>query len=120
MYTASALSNHVEEYNILVIEDNPGDFALVEEFLHEQFKRLNLFHAKTYKDAKAVLSGENCNKLDVILLDLSLPDKTGTELINDVIALCNDTPVVILTGYENLRFGITALSLGVSDYILKD
>jgi len=120
MYAASALPNDVEEYNILVIEDNPGDFALVEEFLLEQVKRLNLFHAKTYKEASAVLSGENCHKLDVILLDLSLPDKTGTELINDVVALCNDTPVVILTGYENLRFGVTALSLGASDYILKD
>jgi FixJ family two-component response regulator len=120
MFTASALPNQVEEYNILVIEDNSGDFALVEDFLLEQVKRLNLFHAKTYKESKGVLCGEQCNKLDVILLDLSLPDKTGIELINDIVALSNDTPVIILTGYENLRFGVTALSLGASDYILKD
>jgi len=120
MFAATALPDHVEEYNILVIEDNSGDFALVEEFLLEQVKKLNLFHAKTYKEARAILSRENCSTLNVILLDLSLPDKTGTELITDVVALCNDTPVVILTGYENLRFGVTALSLGVSDYILKD
>jgi DNA-binding NarL/FixJ family response regulator len=117
IYATRALPNDIEAYSILVIEDNPGDFALVEEFLFEQVKRLNLFHAKTYS---AILSGENCHKLDVILLDLSLPDKTGTELINDVTALCNDTPVVILTGFENLSFGVTALSLGASDYILKD
>lgn len=118
MYAAGALPDHIRKYNVLVIEDNPGDFALVEEFLLEQIKGLSLQHAKTYKEARAILSDQG--PFDIILLDLSLPDKTGAELIHDIVALSNSTPVVILTGYENVRFGVTALSLGASDYILKD
>jgi PAS domain S-box-containing protein len=53
-------------------------------------------------------------------LDLTLPDKSGTELIADVIAISADCPVIVLTGYSNAAFGIKSLSLGISDYLLKD
>src|SRR3569833_216549 len=107
------------EFDILVIEDNPGDFALVEEFLLEQIKTLNLTQAKNYREAKNILNGK-CGQFDVILLDLSLPDKTGIPLINEVKSLCRDTPVIVLTGYTDFSFGIQSLSLGVSDYVLKE
>jgi len=106
-------------YKILVIEDNPGDFALVEDFLLEQIDDLVLLHAKSYKDAKEVLS-ENYNTLDIVLLDLSLPDKTGIPLIRGIVALSGNAPVIVLTGYPDFEFGVKSLSLGVSDYILKD
>lgn len=120
MSTANSVSNNIEKYSILIIEDNPGDFALVEEFLLEQVKELKLLHAKTYKEAKAILSAESPGVFDAVLLDLSLPDKTGVELISDVVASSDNTPVIILTGYENFSFGVRSLSLGVADYILKD
>jgi len=120
MNAISALSTNIERYSILIIEDNPGDFALVEEFLLDQVKDLSLLHAKTFKEAKAIMSDECAHEFNVILLDLSLPDKTGVELITDVVALSNSTPVIILTGYENFSFGVRSLSLGVADYILKD
>lgn len=106
-------------YNILVIEDNPGDFALVEEFLLEQIDDLTLSRAKNYKEAKAILSADN-NNFDIVLLDLSLPDKTGVPLIQEIVTMCTNAPVIVLTGYADFNFGVTSLSLGVSDYILKD
>ncbi len=42
--------------NILVVEDNPGDYALVEDFLFELKNEFNLKHAQTCKEAKAMLS----------------------------------------------------------------
>jgi len=106
-------------YNILVIEDNAGDFTLVEEFLLEQIGDLNLSHAKNYKEAREILS-TGCNKFDVILLDLSLPDKTGIPLIQEIVAVCVNVPIIVLTGYADFNFGAKSLSLGVSDYILKE
>jgi len=108
-----------KDLNILVIEDNPGDFMLVEEFLLEQAKALNLTHAKNYRQAKNILNGKG-GQFDVILLDLSLPDKIGVPLINEVKNLCGDTPVIALTGYTDLFFGIKSASSGVSDYLLKE
>jgi PAS domain S-box-containing protein len=106
-------------YNILIIEDNPGDFVLVEDFLFDQIEAPVISQAKTFKEAKDVLLNGQC-KFDIILLDLSLPDKTGEALILDIIEICANVPVIVLTGYSDFTFGVKSLSLGVSDYILKD
>src|SRR5882757_5581342 len=105
--------------HILVIEDNPGDFALVEEFLLEQIDAPVISHALDYKTAKDMLSARG-HPFDVILLDLSLPDKTGMPLIQEIVEISLNTPVIVLTGYTDFEFGVKSLSLGVSDYILKD
>jgi DNA-binding NtrC family response regulator len=120
MDTASNLLNNTEKYSVLVIEDNLGDFALVEEFLLEKVNAFDLHHTRTFKDTKLMLSKRNARNFDAILLDLSLPDKTGIDLINEIVALCNGTPVIILTGHDNFCFGLKSVSLGVSDYIIKD
>jgi len=105
--------------SVLVIEDNPGDYALVEDFLSENKKEFILQHAQTCKEAKAILNGGE-TLFDVILLDLSLPDKTGIELISEIVAISRATPVIVLTGSESVHFGVKSLSLGIADYLLKD
>jgi len=107
------------DLNILVIEDNPGDFALVEEFLLEQIEGASISHAWNYVEAKGVLTADD-TPFDIILLDLSLPDKTGMPLIRDIVGLNLNAPIIVLTGYADLAFGVKSLSLGVSDYLLKD
>jgi len=107
------------EFNFLVIEDNPGDFVLIEEFLSEQIKIYSLEHARNFQEAKNILSKDD-NTFDIILLDLSLPDKTGLPLIQEIVKLSLNTPIIILTGYADASFGIKSLSLGISDYLLKD
>jgi YesN/AraC family two-component response regulator len=55
-----------------------------------------------------------------VLLDLSLPDNAGEQLIKDIIEASNQAPVIVLTGYVDFDFGVKSLSLGVFDYMLKD
>ena len=105
------------EYKVLVIEDNNGDFALIEDFLFEQIETPVVFIANSFKSAKMCLKKD---RFDIILLDLSLPDKTGESLIRDIVALSAKTPVIVLTGYVDFSFGVKSLSLGAADYILKD
>jgi len=106
-------------YRVLVIEDNPGDYALVENLLVENFEKVVITHANDFSSAMKVLSTENC-PFEVILLDISLPDKAGEPLIKEVAELCPVAPVIVLTGYSDLKFGVKSLSLGASDYLLKD
>ncbi len=108
-----------KDYQILVIEDNPGDFALVEDFLFEHIEAPVIVQASTFKEAKYRLIQADC-KFDIILLDISLPDNTHEQLIREIMELCNDIPVIVLTGYTDFAFGVRSLSLGVSDYLLKD
>jgi PAS domain S-box-containing protein len=108
-----------EELSVLIVEDNPGDFALVEEFLLEQMPQSVIVQAKNYKEARETLCAADMN-FDVILLDLSLPDKTGISLIKEIVELSEGMPVIVLTGYTDVAFGVNSLALGVSDYILKE
>jgi signal transduction histidine kinase len=108
-----------KNYNILVIEDNPGDYALVEDLLKEHIPVPEIVNATTFKGAKLFLTNKTI-ACDVILLDLGLPDGDGEALIAEIIALCPECPVIVLTGYADLDFSIKSLSLGIADYLLKD
>lgn len=104
--------------NILVIEDNPGDYVLIEEYLAEGLESSNIRHVQTFNKAKTALA--ETQDFDVILLDLSLPDQSGENLVKKMMELAGQTPVIVLTGFENQEFGLKTLSMGVSDYLLKD
>lgn len=108
-----------QHYKLLVIEDNEGDFILLETYLQETFKSIKLERAKTFKQAKQFIENPYM-EFDVVLLDLSLPDKSCQQIIEEILDLCPAIPVIVLTGYGDLNFGATSLSLGISDYILKD
>jgi PAS domain S-box-containing protein len=111
---------HIKRHQtILIIEDNPGDFALVEEYLFEQIEAPLITHVCNYQEARNLLN-EGKTIFDIILLDLSLPDKTGVPLIELIVEMSSKTPVIVLTGYADFNFGVKSLSLGISDYLLKD
>ena len=106
-------------YHVFVIEDNPGDFMLIADYLEEQVEGPHITHAKNFKEARQLFLAAK-EKVDVILLDLSLPDKSGEELITETLLFCSECPVIILTGHTDVEFSIRSLSLGISDYLLKD
>lgn len=108
-----------KEYKILVVEDNLGDFMLVEEYLDETILSPYILRCENFKQAKETLLRENKN-LDVVLLDLSLPDKSGETLINEVVDISEGLPIIVLTGYTDANFAIKSLSMGVCDFLLKD
>jgi PAS domain S-box-containing protein len=106
------------ELNILIVEDNPGDFILIEEYLKEKSSHLTLYRARTFIEAGEKIKGRT--HFDAILLDLSLPDSSGEVLVKEIIQLAGSTPIVVLTGFSDKDFGIKTLSWGISDYLLKD
>lgn len=105
-------------FRILVIEDNPGDFLLVQTYLAEEILSPEIENARSFGHAVSILS--EAAAFDVILLDLTLPDKSGQELITEVLKIASDRPVIILTGYLDIEFSRQSISLGISDYLLKD
>ena len=108
-----------KQYQILVVEDNPGDYTLIADYLEERFELPLISWAKDFKEAEAVLKNE-AQPCDLVLLDLSLPDKSGEELIHEVAKLSHQIPLIVLTGYSDIAFGLKSLSFGVSDYLIKD
>jgi PAS domain S-box-containing protein len=104
---------------ILVIEDNPGDFLLIRDYLEEQIESLDLAHTTRFSEARDLLNNKE-HAFDVILLDLTLPDNFGEQLITDIMSMNNGVPVIVLTGFSDFDFGVKSLSLKASDYLVKD
>ena len=113
------MSKTQSRYDILVVEDNPGDYVLVEDFLEETAIVKKLCWAEDFKSAVEILN-EKGFQIDLIFLDLSLPDMAGEELIREIQKLTNNKPIIILTGYSDADFAVKSLSLGASDYLVKD
>src|SRR5690606_39654514 len=84
-------------YKILVVEDNEGDYILVEDYLREHFLRADLTHVTCFKEGKELLSEAHA-AFDVLLLDLSLPDISKETLIKEAEAFSQTVPVIFLTG----------------------
>jgi len=110
--------NDPKNLEILIVEDNPGDFVIIQDYLQEQHLNPDIQHAKTFEEAVAFLSGNI--DFDIILLDLTLPGKSGHELLTDILNICNEVPVIVLTGFTDMEFSIQSISLGASDYLLKN
>jgi PAS domain S-box-containing protein len=106
-------------YRILVMEDNPGDLVIVEDFLVEQFFNPIITNASSFQQGSSILSNPAL-LFDIILLDLTLPDKNGIDLVTEMLRIASTCPIIILTGYADIDFSIRSISQGISDYLLKD
>lgn len=58
-------------------------------------------------------------RYDVIVLDINLPDRAGTELLADLRAAGNRVPVLMLTALFSVETRVSALDLGADDYLVK-
>jgi PAS domain S-box-containing protein len=102
---------------ILVIEDNPGDYILVNEYLEESFPKATISHADTLKKGIECIEQQ---KVDVILLDLTLPDGMGIDSFQSINTKAPEVPVIILTGLGDTQVALESLKIGAQDYIVKD
>lgn len=112
-------TNLKDHLSIIVVEDNQGDYVLIEDYLYEKFKSITIKHFVEYKSFVESLKIEN-NKSDLILLDLNLPDMNGLHLVENTLAMSLKIPVIILTGYSDLPLAKKSLELGIYDFLIKD
>lgn len=102
---------------VLLIEDNPGDARLIREALAAgDHSRFELTHADRLATGLARLAQGD---MDVVLLDLSLPDSQGLEALGKTHAQTPDVPIVVLTGLEDERLAIKGMQAGAQDYLVK-
>jgi signal transduction histidine kinase len=108
--------------NVLLVEDNPGDARLTREMLSDaRSGRFNVMTAVTLADALALLQVDDtaAADLDVVLLDLSLPDSKGLEGVLRLQAANPRLPIVVLTGLDDEALSFEAVQAGAQDYLVK-
>ena len=108
--------NTRQSTHILLIEDNPGDAQLVKIYMKDAAFKYDLFHAETLFEGQDVI---NRQEIDLVLLDLSLPDTTGFKTLNLYLEKVQNVPVIVLTGVNNEIVGYQAVKAGAQDYLVK-
>jgi two-component system, cell cycle response regulator len=104
---------------VLLVEDNPGDARLVRESLNEGLPGQFLVRvAESLSQALETLRTA-ADEVDVVLLDLSLPDSQGLETYRAVHALAPAVPILVLSGLNDESIALKAVNEGAQDFLRK-
>ena len=106
-----------EPVKILLIEDNPGDAHLIREMLAEV--RGALFDLAWVDRLSTGLERLAEGGIDLILLDLSLPDSQGIDTFVRTHAQAPEVPIVVLSGLDDEALALNAMKEGAQDYLVK-
>jgi diguanylate cyclase (GGDEF)-like protein/PAS domain S-box-containing protein len=102
---------------VLVIEDNAGDARLLREMLQEEDAgRIEMIHVDCMNEAERHLAG---HEVDIILLDLGLPDAQGLGAVRRARLVAPRIALVVLTGLDDESLAAQALQEGAQDYLVK-
>ena len=103
---------------VLLIEDNPGDARLVQEMLSEASTQA--FELERADRLAAGLERLTAGGVDVVLLDLALPDGFGLENFKKINASAPHIPIVLMTGsVQDTEVAKQAVQYGAQDYLIK-
>ena len=102
---------------VLLIEDNPGDARLIEEMLSEV--RGAPFDSEYVDRLSEGLSRLAAGGIDLILLDLGLPDSSGLDTFIRVHTQSPEVPIIVLSGLDDEVLAVDAVGRGAQDYLVK-
>lgn len=106
-----------KKLKILLIEDDPGDAHLIRKMLIES--KSAYFELEHFDRLSTGLEQLAQMEIDLILLDLNLPDSQGLDTIVKAHAKAQIIPVIVLTGLEDKNLAIKSISKGAQDYLVK-
>lgn len=102
---------------ILTVEDNPSDLFLLEHMIKSSGLAVRqLCSASSIRDAYGTLTTQ---AIDVVLLDLTLPDSFGLHTFIHLKPVVQRIPVIILTGMSDTNVALEAIKEGAQDYLVK-
>lgn len=107
-----------DKLKVLVIEDSPSDLRLLKEALKPHMK--NEFDLASESCLEGGLQRVTSEEIDLILLDLFLPESSGLETLERVKSAAPQTPVIVLTGVYTNWLAIHALQLGAYCFLSKE
>jgi len=101
---------------VLLVDDNHGDIRLIREHLADAGLDFRIETAQSLAGAV-----ERCFRpgIDVVLLDLGLPDSVGLDTLKSFRSRAPELPVVVVTGLNDKDIALQAVKDGAQDYLIK-
>jgi two-component system nitrogen regulation response regulator NtrX len=103
----------VKQVKVLIVDDDTRILATLASFLRES--GFGIVTATSIEEARQV---NNCN-VDLVLLDLALPDGSGIELLQEIRVDFPGQTVVMISGQATLTDAVKAIKLGAADFLEK-
>jgi DNA-binding NtrC family response regulator len=104
----------MSEPTLLVVDDERHIRRVLQLSLGDAGYRV--LEADSFASARKVLADE---RVDVLLTDLQLPDRSGLELLQEVRSTRPDLPVILITAYGTVESAVQAIRAGAFDYVMK-
>ncbi len=108
--------NRRKEVTILLIEDNPDDVYLIREMLSQRTHDVVLEYADSLAKGLARI---DAGGIDLVLLDLGLPDSQGITSVKNLCERFGQLPIIVFTGLSAEQVGVQAVQEGAQDYLIK-
>jgi DNA-binding NarL/FixJ family response regulator len=102
---------------ILLVDDHPVVRHGIRQILVDGMKAVSIGEASDAESAMTKIRGD---EWDVIVLDVTLPGKSGLDLLKDVRRDQPEVPVLVLSMHPAVQFARRALAAGASGYLTKD
>ncbi len=102
-------------YEIMIVDD---DMA-VANYLMVFLTQSEIYHPTVVSDPREVLELMRVQRYDAILLDIDMPGLSGIDLLKEFRVHKIVTPVVVLSGVNDVELAVRALKLGAFDYLAK-
>lgn len=102
---------------ILIADDHPVVRKGLKETLAEAFPRVTFGEARTAQEAMDRVGRENW---DVVILDISMPGKSGLDILDDLHHMRPKLPILLLSMHPEGQFARRALRAGAAGYLTKE
>jgi DNA-binding response OmpR family regulator len=112
-----ALELGTEGIQVLLVEDSRREALLAQRLLHHVDDEFDIHRVATMKEPQQWL---DTKKVDVVVLDLGLPDSDGPHSIRTLRQQCPDLPIVVLSGQNNAMAAVRSLENGAQEFLLKE
>lgn len=100
-----------EKYNVLIVDDE----YLVQKLLQDYVSKVDSLHlVATCSNAFEAMNALKNNQVDIMFLDIQMPELTGLELVK---SLKHKPSIIFTTAYS--EYAVDAFNLSVVDYLLK-
>jgi response regulator RpfG family c-di-GMP phosphodiesterase len=98
---------------VLIVDDEAAPRAALTQILRQDFQIL------TAENARAALAVLDTHGVDLVTLDLKLPDRSGSDLLHDIKRAHAETEVIMVTAYGSLQSAMDCIRDGAAGFLLK-
>ena len=113
----------MSKHTILIVDDEPTQCKVLSKFIKDLgFNYLVMNSGMEVVDFfmnKKAVDGISYHDVDVMLLDLSMPDLDGLAVLKQINPIKGDLQVIVLTANKDVTLAVTAINYGAIDYIVK-